>query len=177
MDRFGLLFAIILIVLIIAFLWEPLRRMFTRSKWDVFVSHRRTDKDNEIVKPIINRLKQEGFRVWIDWDEIPREFGPLFRGRISEGIHLSSCALLFISKEYGDSPYCLEETAFFLKRFAKEPKRIIEVRLDESNIGGSLKIPESVPIYLKQFDTTRNKEEQYDALAQEIISRVRDLAT
>lgn len=171
MDQSGMLLVVLLVVMIALFSLEPIRRLFTRSKWDVFVSHKR--EDNDIIKPIIDRLKNRGFRVWVDWDEIPEDFRPLFRGRISRAIQLSSFALVFTSSEFRTSNYCMEEVVLFLKRFHGKPERIIEVRINNNDVRDTLEIPaESKPIAFDQFKTIGNQEAQNDALVQEIVSHL-----
>ena len=171
MDQSGILFALLLLVMIALFFLEPLRRLLTPYKWDVFVSHKR--EDNEIIKPIIERLKHSGFRVWVDWDEIPDEFRALFRGRISRAIQLSSFALVFTSANFRTSNYCMEEADFFLKRFKEKPERIIEVRLNKNDVRDTLEIPAvSKPIDFEQYRVVGNQEAQYEALVQEITSRL-----
>jgi hypothetical protein len=114
MDGTGLIFILILLGIIVIFLVALLNQLLNRSKWDVFVSHR--SLDNKTIEPIIKRLKDKRFKIWIDWDKIDArpEFRPLFKGIIAEGIQLSSHALLFTATNYRASPYCLEEADFFL---------------------------------------------------------------
>jgi hypothetical protein len=174
MDGSGLLFIIIILTIVIIFLIRPVHRLLNRSKWDVFVSH--VSLDNKIIEPIVSLLKDKGFKIWFDRAEIPPEFGIVFRGIISEGIQLSSHALLFTSTSYFASPYCREEADFFLKRFSRVPKRIIEVRLEPNIVRHTLKIPEeSLPIDLWGFSKGGQKiEYDFDALIQQIADRLKD---
>jgi hypothetical protein len=173
MDLFGLLFAIVLAVIIILTLREPIRRILRQAPWDLFVSHRSTD--NRITIPIVNELRNRKLRVWIDLAEIDEtKSQDSFRFPISVGIQRSSHVLIFTSEEYCKSDFCKEEAFFFIRRFAKQPERIIEIRLDENDARNILKIPARTDsIDLNEFGTFQSKQELYAALANEIIYRIR----
>jgi hypothetical protein len=58
-------------------------------QYDVFLSHR--DKDKAVVRPLAERLRQDGLKVWLDEWEIPKADG---RRQKAEGeIHPSSFLL------------------------------------------------------------------------------------
>lgn len=171
-DFFGLLFVTVLVIFILIALLEALRRLFYASHWDFFVSHRSTD--NKTVIPIVTTLRKRNFRIWIDLLEINegQAKAGLFRFPISIGIQGSSFALLFTSEEYCKSDFCRQEASFFIKRFAREPQRIIEIRLDKNKARKLLNIPPaSVCIDLEQFKPSEDKEVRYSALVDELISQ------
>jgi hypothetical protein len=173
MDRSELLFAVVLLAIIIMLLRAVLPGRFAAAQWDVFVSYRSTNK--RTVKPIVEHLKQLGVSVWVDWDAIPTEYGLLFRGRVSQGIHRSACALLFTSKGYSTSENCMEEAEFFLKRFAQTPERIIEVRLEPNTVARQLKLPQTALIEFEHYlgsDNPITERIAHDIAAQ--LERVRD---
>ena len=167
MEIFGLLFAILLATLILVILREPFRR-FLQPEWDFFVSHRSTD--NEIIIPIVDKLKGMNCRVWIYLDEIDEEESKdRFRRPISVGIQRSSFVLLFTSKEYCKSDYCRQEAFFCINRFAKQPHRIIEIRLDNIDVRNILSIPStSLCLDFSLGAAGRDKEEPHMALVNRI---------
>jgi hypothetical protein len=168
MELFGLLFALLLATLILIVLREPFRR-FLQPEWDFFVSHRSTDI--EIIIPIVDKLKGMNYRVWIDLDEIDEERSKdRFRRPISLGIQRSSFVLLFTSEEYCKSDYCRQEAFFFINRFAKQPHRIIEIRLDNIDVRNILGIPStSLCLNFSRGAVDRDKEEPDMVLVNRII--------
>lgn len=174
LDIFGLLFAAVLIVIIGFAVREPLRRtFFERGEWDFFVSHKREDKP--VVIPIVEILKKRNFLVWIDSHEIneEQEKAGFFREPISVGIERSSFALLFTSKLYCGSDFCMDEADFFIKRFSSQPKRIIEISLEQNGFQSLLRMPKgSENIDFSQFQAIQDKNKRYEALVDEIISKM-----
>jgi hypothetical protein len=90
------------------------------------------------------------------------------------GIQRSSYVLLFTSEEYCKSNYCREEAFFFIRRYAKQPQRLIEICLAQNSARNILKTPPtSISIRFNELGIFRNQQEQYAALADEIIRRTR----
>lgn len=174
MDGFGLLFAFVLLTIIFLALREVIRRRVYTSRWGVFASHR--SKDNQVIVPVIKKLRDENLRVWCDMSELDEIHlqNDGFRHPISVGMQNSTFALLFTSKEYLGSKYCMEEAALFLKRFAKEPERIIEIPLDENKVRSTLKFPESVSkIDVLSIAPSEENAEQHEKLVGKILSHIR----
>nr|WP_315245168.1 DnaB-like helicase C-terminal domain-containing protein [uncultured Albidiferax sp.] len=71
-------------------------------EFDIFISHASEDKD-EIARPLAERLRQHGLRVWIDETEI--KLGDSLRRSIDRGLSKSKYGLVvlsphFLSKEW-----------------------------------------------------------------------------
>lgn len=161
--------ASILVVLIVVTLREPLRRLFRSRSWDFFVSYRSTD--NDVVVPVVEALRRGGFRVWIDLSEVsPEQARDRFRYPISVGIQQSLCALIFTSRGYCESDYCLQEADFFVKRFADQPHRLIEISLEQNNARDVLGISsKSTCLSLHQHKHDRLERATCEILADEVI--------
>jgi hypothetical protein len=171
LELFGLLFALVLVVIILAALREPLRRLFFEPRWDFFASHR--SKDQLLVLEVASRLRKRNYRVWVDVLEIDEDEAQagLFRRPVSKGLQLSTCILLFTSEEYCKSDHCRQEADLSIKRFARQPRHIIEIRLGENPARTLFKIPPASACIDFKFEAGRNKEEQLEAVVDEIISQ------
>lgn len=167
MEFFGLFFALMLIALIIGSLREPIRRLVFPRRWDLFVSHRSTDKT--VVVPVVSLLRQQGLRVWLDMTEISEERsrGDRFRYPISQGVQQSGLALLFTSEAFCESGYCKQEVAFLVKRLGSRPYRILEVRLDANRARETLGIPQESPV----IDVPRHVASGDEELRHEVLAR------
>ena len=65
--------------------------------YDVFISHASEDKD-EIVRPLVTALKNEGLEVW--FDELTLKIGDSLRQKIDRGISRSRVALVVLSPSF-----------------------------------------------------------------------------
>ena len=72
----------------------------------IFISY--AHRDSERVLPIVDRLLNEGFRVWFDVGIIP---GKPWDDNIADKLRGSECVLAFISKAYLASTNCRDEIA------------------------------------------------------------------
>ena len=72
----------------------------------VFISY--AHKDESTVFPIIDRLQQDGFRVWYDEGIVPGSNWDVY---ISEQLDRCSNVLCFISRAYIKSQNCKDELA------------------------------------------------------------------
>jgi hypothetical protein len=93
-------------------------------KYDVFISYSR--KDEIIVHPIVEKLKQGGLSVWIDRSGI--ESGDAFKRNIVSAIQQSSIVLFFSSIHSNKSEWTAKEIGVAVY----EKKIIIPVMLDNS---------------------------------------------
>jgi hypothetical protein len=172
LGQFGVIFASVLAVLVVIALREPLQRLFHSRTWDFFVSYRSTD--HTAVAPVVEALRRKDFRVWIDLSEVSAEqTRDRFRYQISVGIQQSLYALLFTSRGYCESDYCRQEAAFFVKRFADQPHRLIEISLDQNDARDIFGIsPESACLSFQQHKSVRPDR----ATCEELVERLASLA-
>jgi hypothetical protein len=66
-------------------------------EWDVFISYASEDRE-EIARPLAERLKAEGLRVW--FDEFELKVGDSLRRSIDLGLSRSSCGVVIISHSF-----------------------------------------------------------------------------
>lgn len=66
-------------------------------KFDVFISHASEDKD-EVVRPLAGKLRELGFRVWLDETEI--KLGDSLRRSIDNGLSKSKFGLVVLSPDF-----------------------------------------------------------------------------
>jgi hypothetical protein len=66
------------------------------GRYDVFISYVRADLD--LVRPFVELLKRDGFRVWFDLDEMPG--GTPVIARIADMIYASACMIACFSDDY-----------------------------------------------------------------------------
>jgi hypothetical protein len=170
MELFGLFFALVLTCLIIWALHEPIQRLLLPRRWDIFISHRSTDK--VIVDSVVKSLRKQGLRVWFDLTEISESEASQdrFRYKISQGMQQSPVALLFTSGEYCKSVYCQQEVWFLIRRFSNQAQRMIEIRLGENDAREILGIPAAVPLIdMRQHRLSGDADRLPTAIAEEVI--------
>jgi hypothetical protein len=94
------------------------------SKLKIFISY--SSKDKPIVEAVVKQLKQDGFALWMDEQNIaPTANIPL---KISEGLSWSTLTLLFWSQSAAQSQFVqLEWSATLILR-----KQLLILRLDET---------------------------------------------
>lgn len=104
-------------------------------KYDVFLSHGSKDKD--IVRPIAERLRADGMRVWFDeWELKPGDSIP---AKIEEGLEHSRVLVLCMSANaFGSDWAHLESGTFRFRDPLNKERRFIPIRLDSAPIPGSL---------------------------------------
>src|SRR5262245_18230788 len=94
--------------------------------WDVFLSH--SAKDKEVVRPIEERLKNDGLRVWFDEP-----------GKIEDGLERSHVLVLCMSANAFVADWAhLEAGTFRFRDPLNKERRFIPLRLDDAPIEGSL---------------------------------------
>ena len=94
------------------------------SLYDIFISYSR--KDSEVVLPIVERLKAEGYRCWMDVDGI--ESGDEFKRVIVNAIKVSRIVVFFSSDSANASKYTVKE----INVAVEMAKPIVPFRLDET---------------------------------------------
>lgn len=90
----------------------------------IFLSHAWQDKDLATFKAIENKLRGDGYKVWVDKREI--EFGEKITPKLDEAIAESDLVLSLWSEHASDSEACLHEIAVALR----EDKLLAPCRLD-----------------------------------------------
>ncbi len=103
--------------------------------FDVFVSH--STKDKAIVRPLAERLRAAGLKVWFDeWVIKPGDSIP---AKIEQGLEDSRVLLLCMSAQaFGSDWAQLEAGTFRFRDPLNRERRFIPLRLDDSPIKGSL---------------------------------------
>jgi len=103
--------------------------------YDVFLSH--SAKDKEVVRPLAERLRSDGLRVWLDdWEIRPGDSIP---AKIEEGLERSRVLVLCMSAHaFGSDWAQLEAGTFRFRDPLNKERRFIPLRLDEAPIKDSL---------------------------------------
>lgn len=109
--------------------------MADQFNYDVFLSLRSQDK--AIVRPLAERLRADGLRVWFDeWVLKPGDSIP---AKIEEGLEHSRVLVLCMSANAFDSDWAqLESGTFRFRDPLNKERRFIPLRLDDTPIKGSL---------------------------------------
>lgn len=104
-------------------------------KYDAFLSH--CSKDKDTVRAIAHKLKREGLTVWFDeWQIQPGDSIP---AKIEDGLERSQKLVLFMSAHATGSDWAqMEAGTFRFRDPLNKARRFVPVRLDDSEIKGSL---------------------------------------
>ena len=104
-------------------------------KYDVFLSH--SAKDKAVVRPLAERLREDGLKVWFDeWEIKPGDSIP---AKIEEGLEHSRVLVLCMSANaFGSDWAQLEAGTFRFRDPLNKERRFIPLRLDDAPIKGSL---------------------------------------
>ena len=103
--------------------------------YDVFLSH--STKDKAVVRPLAERLRQDGLKVWFDeWEIKP---GHSIPAKIEAGLEHSHVLVLCMSANaFGSDWAQLEAGTFRFRDPLNKDLRFIPLRLDDAPIKGSL---------------------------------------
>ena len=103
--------------------------------YDVFLSH--SSRDKAIVRPLAEKLRADGLRVWLDdWEIRPGDSVP---AKIEEGLESSRVLVLCMSANaFGSDWAGLEAGTFRFRDPLNKDRRFIPLRLDHAPIKGSL---------------------------------------
>ena len=103
--------------------------------YDVFLSH--SDKDKEVVRPIAERLRADGLRVWFDeWDV---KAGDNVPAKIERRLEQSRVLVLCMSANaFGNGWADLEKSTFQFRDTLNMDRRFVPLRLDDAPIKASL---------------------------------------
>ena len=106
-----------------------------KPDYDVFLSH--SAKDKAVVRPLAERLRQDGLKVWFDeWVLKPGDSIP---AKIEEGLEHSRVLVLCMSANaFGSDWAQLEAGTFRFRDPLNKERRFIPLRLDDAPIKGSL---------------------------------------
>ncbi len=109
--------------------------MSPQFSYDVFLSH--SSRDNEVVRPLAERLLADGVRVWLDdWEIQP---GDSISADIEEGLEQSRVLVLCMSANaFGSDWPQLEAATFRFRDPLNKDRRFIPLRLDAAPAKGSL---------------------------------------
>ena len=119
-------------------------------KYDIFVSYSR--KDSGIVQSVVDRLKAEGYRCWMDVDGI--ESGDAFKRKIVVAIKNSKSLLFFSSKDSNQSQWTLKE----INVAVELRKLIIPVRLDDTVYSDDILLDVSGLDFVSYYGENRERE-------------------
>jgi small GTP-binding protein len=110
----------------------------TDFKFDVFLSH--SSKDKEVVRPIAERLRADGLRVWLDdWEIKPRTTRVRRAKKIEEGLEQSRVLVFCMSvNAFGSDWAQLEAGTFRFRDPLNMERRFIPLRLDKVTVKDSL---------------------------------------
>ena len=103
--------------------------------YDVFLSH--SAKDKAVVKPLAERLRADGLKVWFDeWVLKPGDSIP---AKIEEGLEHSRVLVLCMSANaFGSDWAQLEAGTFRFRDPLNKERRFIPLRLDDAPINCSV---------------------------------------
>jgi len=149
--------------------------------FDVFLSH--SSKDKPVVRPVAERLKADGLRVWFDeWELHPGDSIP---AKIEDGLEHSRVLVLCMSgNAFGSDWAQLESSTFRFRDPLNKERRFIPLRLDEAPIKGSLaqflyikwRLPEREQEYTKLLEACRPPAEkplaETEAVSTQLAERV-----
>ncbi len=101
--------------------------MTDNFRYDVFLSH--SSKDKDTVRPLAERLRADGLRVWFDeWMLKPGDSIP---AKIEEGLDASRVLVLCMSANaFGSDWAALEAGTFRFRDPMNRERRFIPLRLD-----------------------------------------------
>ena len=119
--------------------------------YDLFLSH--SSKDKDVVRPLAERLRADGLKVWFDeWELKPGDNIP---HKIEEGLERSRVLVLCMSAHaFGSDWAQLESGTFRFRDPLNKDRRFIPLRLDEAPIKGSL----SQFLYINWLSEEREQE-------------------
>src|SRR5687768_10514609 len=104
-------------------------------QYDVFLNH--SAKDKAVVRPLAERLRKDGLKVW--FDEWVLKAGDSIPAKIEEGLEHSRVLVLCMSANaFGSDWAQLESHTFRFRDPLNKGRRFIPVRLDGASIKGSL---------------------------------------
>src|SRR6266566_3294325 len=104
-------------------------------QYDVFLTH--SAKDKPVVRPLAEKLRADGLRVWFDeWVLKPGDSIP---AKIEEGLEQSRVLVIIMSANaFGSDWAQLESGTFRFRDPLNKERRFIPLRLDDAPIKGSL---------------------------------------
>ncbi|MCE9609027.1 MAG: TIR domain-containing protein [Chthoniobacter sp.] len=109
--------------------------MSEQFPYDVFLSH--SSKDKAVVRPLAERLRKDGVKVWFDeWVLKPGDSIP---AKIEEGLERTRVLVLCMSANaFGSDWAQLESGTFRFRDPLNKERRFLPLRLDDAPIKGSL---------------------------------------
>lgn len=134
--------------------------MQQHSEYDVYISY--SSKDKEAVKPLAERLRDDGLRVWFDvWAIRPGDSIP---GVIGNGLQNARVVLLFMSRNAFQSDWVKREyEVATLRDPANLAHHLIPVLLEDCQVPDILRV-------LRYVDWRGQSDDEYHLLLQECRS-------
>jgi predicted RNase H-like HicB family nuclease len=132
-------------------------------EWDIFISHASEDKQ-DIVRPIVERLKALGLRVW--YDEFEIKLGQSWVQKIEEGLTKSKYGLFIISSNFAQKDWTRREYDTFQALVRGSDGRILPVRHNVSQAEVNALFP-----LLSSIQNT-STDDGFDKVVQEIMGVV-----
>lgn len=109
--------------------------MHDEFEFDVFLSHSSLDK--HIVRPLAQRLRESGVRVWFDEWQIPK--GAPIPGKVEQGLEQSRILLLCMSANAFASDWAsLEAQSFRFRDPTNKSLSFLTLRLDDAKLKTTL---------------------------------------
>lgn len=136
--------------------------------YDIFISYNQKSS-KAIVTEVARRLRESNFRIWIDQTEINKN--ERLPAQIERGLRKSKCALCFITIDYCNSEYCLDEFNFINDHKIKYiPVMLQEIPKDVNLNGIGLRISGLNRLYAFRPPSTFDpwSENLYQILVREI---------
>jgi len=107
-------------------------------QYDVFLNH--SAKDKSAVRPLVERLRKDGLKVWFgEWELKP---GDHLQKKIDDGLENFRVLVLSMSANaFGSNWAQLEAGTFRFRDPLNKERRFISLRLDDTPIEGPLRNP------------------------------------
>jgi small GTP-binding protein len=131
--------------------------MSDQFAFDVFLSY--SSKDKDVVRPLAERLRKDGLRVWFDnWEIKPGGSADSRNKQIEDGLERSRVLVFCMSASaFGSDWSTLESQTLRFRDPLNKERRFIPVRLDDVSIKGSL-------AQFLYIDWLSSREEDYEKL-------------
>lgn len=132
-------------------------RSYTGNEKFIFISYRHIDIDT--VQKIVTAMQDRGYRIW--WDEgikPSEDFAEVIANRLKD----CDVEFCFISKNYIQSDFCLDELNYGIKK----GKKIVPIKLDDVVLtdGLELRLVRIHMIFMENYDS---EEDLVDYLCEE----------
>lgn len=125
---------------------------------DIFLSH--STKDNEFTRFLFDRLSDEGFNVWVDFDDISP--GDRWLQTIENGLRESKSVVFVLSKNSRDSEWCEREALMTMQ--LKKPLHVVLIE----------DLPLPLHLINRQYTDFREGQDK-DQAVNDLVEAIREL--